>query len=765
MKRLLSLFVLILGSSTALRASSPAPLTSLSAVHALTNAEASRHLPADFDATVTYFRAYEKTLFVQDGDAGIYVYSLADIRLQPGDRIRVRGTTQESFRPYVLADSITRLGQRTLPPPVHATFDDLIHARYDCRLATIRAQVRTADLLNASTRNAYLQMQTDGGEIDAVLDTDDLRALRALLDAEVEVTGVASGRFDGKMQQTGVLLHVASLDGLRILHRASASPWSLPPTPMDAILTRYHVNDLTPRVRVEGTVTYYQPGSGLVLQQGTRSLWIATVTRDDLPIGEVVDATGIPAVQGGFLTLTHGEFRDRHIRAPLLPRAVQWDDLTRSRYIFDLISVQGRVIMQVREETQDQYVLWSEGRLFSAVLRHPAGTVFAVSAPPLPSMKNLPLGSTVEIVGICAVGDSNPFDPQVPFNLLMRTPSDIVILARPSPLNVRNLVILVGFLLLVVIAVGLRGWHIEHRVRHQTAALANIERRRGRILEDINGTRPVEEILHSITELLSSHLEGAPCWCRLADGSAIGHPPSPQPPLRIVENQIRPSSGPSPGSLFVAFDPLAKPLSTEAEALSMTTELAALAIETRRVRSDLLRRSEYDLLTDMHNRFSLNTHFDSLIEEARLQDRLFGLIYIDLDGFKQINDVYGHQIGDRYLQEAAKRMKRQLRPDDWLARVGGDEFAVLVHQAGCRADVQEIALRIERCFDHPFSIAGCLLRASASWGIALYPEDGATRDQLLTSADSAMYEVKNARRPAARSQPDPQLPAKILRSS
>jgi diguanylate cyclase (GGDEF)-like protein len=86
-----------------------------------------------------------------------------------------------------------------------------------------------------------------------------------------------------------------------------------------------------------------------------------------------------------------------------------------------------------------------------------------------------------------------------------------------------------------------------------------------------------------------------------------------------------------------------------------------------------------------------------------------------------------------------------------LARMGGDEFAVLVHPVENRADVQEIALRIDHCFDHPFAIGGCLLRASASWGIALYPVDGVSRDQLFSAADSAMYEAKHTRRLVARS--------------
>ena len=125
---------------------------------------------------------------------------------------------------------------------------------------------------------------------------------------------------------------------------------------------------------------------------------------------------------------------------------------------------------------------------------------------------------------------------------------------------------------------------------------------------------------------------------------------------------------------------------------------------------------------------------------------VFGIVYIDLDGFKLINDRYGHHVGDVYLQEAASRMKRQLRPTEILARVGGDEFAVLVSSARNRADVQEIAHRLDRCFRRTFTAHGHVLRGSASIGIALYPEDATTRDGLLTAADAAMYVEKHIRK-------------------
>src|SRR5208283_1035235 len=128
---------------------------------------------------------------------------------------------------------------------------------------------------------------------------------------------------------------------------------------------------------------------------------------------------------------------------------------------------------------------------------------------------SIELGSRVSVVGICMIEGTNPFNTsvEVPFDILMRTPTDIAAVARPSPLSVRNLILLVGLLVAVVFAFGARGWFIERRVRSQTAALAYLERRRSRILEDINGSRPLAEIVEQITELVSYKLHGAPCWC------------------------------------------------------------------------------------------------------------------------------------------------------------------------------------------------------------------------------------------------------------
>src|ERR1035438_1479201 len=159
----------------------------------------------------------------------------------------------------------------------------------------------------------------------------------------------------------------------------------------------------------------------------------------------------------------------------------------------------------------------------------------------------------------------NPAEQEVPFNILLRSFDDVALVAEPSWLSVRNLILLVGWLLAVVIAVGARGWFIERKVRRQTATLAYIERRRSRILEDINGSRPLAEIIEEITELVSFKLKGAPCWCQIVDGALLGNCPQKLSALRIVQHEIPAHSGPPRGTVFAGLDPLTRPSAIRSE--------------------------------------------------------------------------------------------------------------------------------------------------------------------------------------------------------
>jgi diguanylate cyclase (GGDEF)-like protein len=758
MKRLIPVLVVVLGWASTALAAGTGMLTTLRAVHELTNAEASRGLPVSVEATVVYFRGRERSLFVEDGDVALFVRAETSVKLMLGDRILVRGKTHESFRPVIYSSDITLLHHGELPHPIAASYSKTIRAELDCRLVKVRGVVHSADLSrNSVSEQRFVRMDllTEGGTFQVEVDTDDPSWPKNLLDSEVEIRGVVAGLFDGKMQQTGVRIYAGAPDSVKILRPASSSPWALPPTLMDEVLAGYHSNDDSHRVRVEGTITYYQPASVVVLQEGSKSIRVRTRTEAPLRIGDRASVTGFPAVDDGFMILKEGEVQSGGGAAPIVPLLASWSELATGKHIYDLVSIEGTVVTRMREDSQDVYVIAAGEHLFSAFLRHPYRSRPSDLAP----MTNITPGSQVRITGVCLQEDSDPFSGAISFGILLRSAKDFAILAEPSWLTVHNLVELVSVLLVVVLAVSFWGWTLRKKVWLQTTALtrrielenalerrnAQLEQQRSSILEDINGSAPLARILEEITECVSYRLDGAPSWCEVTHGARLGNQPSDTESLRVVSMEISGRTGPALGKLYAGF-PLQTPAcELETEALTIGVRLATLAIETRKLYTDLLHRSEFDLLTDIHNRFSLERYLDVQIENARQSAGMFGLIYIDLDQFKQVNDVYGHRVGDLYLQEVAVRMKRQLRSADMLARLGGDEFAVLVPVVRNRMEVEEIAQRLERSFDERYCRGGVVLRGSASVGVALYPEDGTTKDSLLSNADAAMYVRKHSK--------------------
>ena len=386
---------------------------------------------------------------------------------------------------------------------------------------------------------------------------------------------------------------------------------------MDQILDGYSVQDETSRVRVRGSITYYQPGTALVLQDGERSLWITTQYEGPLRIGEVADVTGFPDARNDSPTLTQSEITAVGLRDPAVPHRSDWADLASGKHAFDLVSVAGKVLVSVRGAAQDEYVLDSNGRLFSAIYRHPGLPVSL-----LPAMKRIAVGSEVRVTGICTLEHgSDPLGDPVAFNILLRGFEDIDLIRGPSWLNIRHLMEIVGALLLLVMGVGARGWILERRVRRQTAALAtrieaeaDMERRRSRILEEINSGRDLGEILEQIAALVSFSMNNASCWCVLANGVRIGNA-APEPGT-VLREEIPARSGSAHGELCVGVDSDGMTGSAAGNALSMGVRLAALAIETRGLYSDLVHRSEFDLLTDVHNRFSLEKKVGAAIEQA-----------------------------------------------------------------------------------------------------------------------------------------------------
>jgi diguanylate cyclase (GGDEF)-like protein len=157
-----------------------------------------------------------------------------------------------------------------------------------------------------------------------------------------------------------------------------------------------------------------------------------------------------------------------------------------------------------------------------------------------------------------------------------------------------------------------------------------------------------------------------------------------------------------------------------------------------RAHTDALR----DPLTGLPNRVLLEDRIEQALRRSRRTNEPFTLIVIDLDGFKDVNDVRGHGAGDAVLRTLARRFESILRASDTVARVGGDEFVVL--SLGTRSDEQAAALvgRLRHALRRPFRVGGATIEIDASVGWAVFPGDGATSDELLARADGQMYATK-----------------------
>ena len=174
--------------------------------------------------------------------------------------------------------------------------------------------------------------------------------------------------------------------------------------------------------------------------------------------------------------------------------------------------------------------------------------------------------------------------------------------------------------------------------------------------------------------------------------------------------------------------------------LEARTEL--LSSSLAKANAELTQLALHDGLTKLPNRLLLEDRINQNILKLQRNGGYFALLFMDLDGFKPVNDAFGHHVGDQLLVAVAQRLRAHLRANDSLARIGGDEF-VLLAELRHPDDASNVASHVVGLLSQPFEIEGHELRVSASVGIALYPGDGIDQQELLINADAAMYHAKS----------------------
>jgi diguanylate cyclase (GGDEF)-like protein len=166
--------------------------------------------------------------------------------------------------------------------------------------------------------------------------------------------------------------------------------------------------------------------------------------------------------------------------------------------------------------------------------------------------------------------------------------------------------------------------------------------------------------------------------------------------------------------------------------------------ESKSHQKELTSMANVDAVTSLANRHWLMNHLPCAVDHARAAGTILGVLFVDLDDFKNINDTLGHAAGDELLKAVALRLKGVIRPQDKIARLGGDEFTIIVESAQTRNDVLALAERVVQTLESPFALKDgvCPQLVQASVGISLYPEHGSDPETLLKQADMAMYAAK-----------------------
>jgi diguanylate cyclase (GGDEF)-like protein/PAS domain S-box-containing protein len=166
--------------------------------------------------------------------------------------------------------------------------------------------------------------------------------------------------------------------------------------------------------------------------------------------------------------------------------------------------------------------------------------------------------------------------------------------------------------------------------------------------------------------------------------------------------------------------------------------------ERKQIEEKLKRISNYDLLTNLPNRVLLADHLNHAMVQCQRRNLSLAVAYMDLDGFKVVNDTYGHNLGDKLLVALSKRMKEALREGDTLARIGGDEFIAVMVNLEKVEDSEPALERLLKTTAEPVIVDDTVVQISLSIGVTLYPQDGVDADQLMRHADQAMYVAKQA---------------------
>jgi diguanylate cyclase (GGDEF)-like protein len=670
--------------------SSEPVLTSVASIHTLSHEEAKRAIRVRVTGVLTFVDSDWGQLFIQDSTGGIYIkYAGARFLLLQGERVTVEGLTNPGeYAPIIVAAKFTYRGQGTLPIPVRLTPYDALSGGLDSKFVEVEGVVHSIyGHENPNHLNFDIYSPLGRIHVSTAPNFGSINTIQNLQDTRIRVRGVCSTLFNSRRQLVGFQLTVSSFKDVQVLDRGDPDPFSSNTLPISELLTFSSHARFDHRVKVIGSVTALGPDF-FYIQDQTAGLQVQGDTHG-LKLEDSVAVVGYAEPGGYSPVLTDATVRTlRHDVAIEAPH-ITAEALTGGAFDSRLVTIDGRLLSVISSLDSKTLVLESGGRTFNAELQ------ILTPTDPSPVLEE---GSVLRLTGIC----SAQVDPhakyllltheRVGFKILVRSPRDVVILRAASWWTLSHAAIVLLVLLIAVLATF--GWVmlLQQRIRKQTVAL-----------------RQASQKAKAIDELLSTMQD-----------------------VTLQQDFSRHVTVPESGEIA--------PLAIEFN--KMLSELQMRETAKQKAEDKLQHQALTDELTGLPNRRLLSDRLSQTLAIAKRERNIVGILYLDLDGFKLVNDSLGHMVGDTLLRLVSERLRERIRHSDTLARLGGDEFTVVLTKLASIDDAARVAQSLLDVLAKPFLIETHEITISASIGISLFPEHGVEAADLLQQADSAMYTAK-----------------------
>jgi len=407
-------------------------LTTAAQIRGLSAADADLQHPVKLHGVVTFYDKGLYSHFIQDDTAGIYLLELTNgPALQAGQIVDVTGVTGAGeFAPIINPTAITVVGQAPLPTATPVSLEQLVSGREDSQFVEFKGLVRSVRL-DPDSQNYLIDIVTGGERFTVYARQLPVTQPQDLVDSVIKVQGVCSTLFNHQRQLFGLRLLVPQADGLTVETPAPHSPYDLPLQKVNSLLQFSPEGTFGDRVKVTGTVVYFEPGSAVFIQDDTGGLHCQTLQRDALQPGDHVEVLGFMAKGEYTPILEDAIYRKVGPGTEVNPDAADVDKILTGVEDCRLVTLTAHVLDRVQRGVNQFLLLQSSDFTFQAYLPQRDSDGFD-------AVQN---GSDVKVTGVCLIERGNDWQAgenwrASSFHLLLRSPDDVTVVQAPPGVNV-----------------------------------------------------------------------------------------------------------------------------------------------------------------------------------------------------------------------------------------------------------------------------------------------------------------------------------------